>query len=66
MAPPAHSPRPRRPRRRFEASILPILHFLAVLILVAASVGSWLQFTERQATHSASGTPLGASSSLCA
>ncbi|WP_328429296.1 DUF4436 family protein [Streptomyces sp. NBC_00443] len=45
MAPPSHSPRP----RRFGASILPVLLPLALLILVAVSVGSWLQFTERNA-----------------
>ncbi|MFD9407973.1 DUF4436 family protein [Streptomyces sp. NPDC059989] len=45
MAPRSDSTRPRRPR----ASILPVLLPIAVLILVAVSVGSWLQFTERQA-----------------
>ncbi|MFF6806172.1 DUF4436 family protein [Streptomyces sp. NPDC012616] len=48
MAPSARPPRPSHPRR-FGTSILPILLLLAVLILVAVSVGSWLQFTERQA-----------------
>ncbi|MEU7723367.1 DUF4436 family protein [Streptomyces tibetensis] len=45
MAAPAQSPRP----RRSGASALLVLLPLAVLILVAVSVGSWLQFTERQA-----------------
>ncbi|MER7481195.1 DUF4436 family protein [Streptomyces sp. NPDC126510] len=45
MAAPPHPPRP----RRSGASVLVILLPLAVLILVAVSVGSWLQFTERQA-----------------
>lgn len=45
MAPPSDSPRP----RRSGASILPVLLPIAVLIVVAVSVGSWLQFTERQA-----------------
>jgi hypothetical protein len=45
MAPPTHSPRP----RRSGPSILLVLLPLAVLILVAVSVGSWLQYTERQA-----------------
>lgn len=45
MAPPSPSPRP----RRFGASILPVLLSFALLILVAVSVGSWLQFTERNA-----------------
>ena len=45
MAPPTHSPHP----RRSSPSILLILLPLAVLILVAVSVGSWLQYTERQA-----------------
>ncbi|MFF7721929.1 DUF4436 family protein [Streptomyces luteogriseus] len=45
MAPPPHSPRP----RRSGPSILLVLVPLAVLILVAVSVGSWLQYTERQA-----------------
>ncbi|MFE2284523.1 DUF4436 family protein [Streptomyces sp. NPDC059443] len=45
MTLPSESPRP----RRSGASILPVLIPIAVLILVAVSVGSWLQFTERQA-----------------
>jgi hypothetical protein len=45
MAPPTHSARP----RRSGPSILLVLLPLAVLILVAVSVGSWLQYTERQA-----------------
>ncbi|MER7953664.1 DUF4436 family protein [Streptomyces sp. NPDC096030] len=45
MAPPSRPPRP----RRFGASMLPVLLPLGVLILVAVAVGSWLQFTERQA-----------------
>ncbi|MEV5101480.1 DUF4436 family protein [Streptomyces massasporeus] len=45
MAPPPRSPRP----RRSGPSVLLVLIPLAVLILVAVSVGSWLQFTERQA-----------------
>ncbi|MFI0137983.1 DUF4436 family protein [Streptomyces luteogriseus] len=45
MAPPPQSPRP----RRSGPSILLVLVPLAVLILVAVSVGSWLQYTERQA-----------------
>ncbi|WP_328929765.1 DUF4436 domain-containing protein [Streptomyces sp. NBC_00190] len=45
MAPPSESPRP----RRFGASMLPVLLLVAVLIVVAVSVGSWLQFTEQQA-----------------
>lgn len=44
MAPPADSPRP----RRSGASMLPVLLPIAVLIVVAVSVGSWLQFNERQ------------------
>ncbi|MFD7974570.1 DUF4436 family protein [Streptomyces sp. NPDC059071] len=48
MTPPTPSPRPRR-SRRFGASLLPVLVPLAVLIVVAVAVGSWLQFTERQA-----------------
>lgn len=44
MAPPPRSPRP----RRSGPSVLLVLIPLAVLILVAVSVGSWLQFTERQ------------------
>ncbi|MBT2546621.1 DUF4436 family protein [Streptomyces sp. ISL-44] len=39
---------PRHPRRS-GASILPVLLPIAILILVAVSVGSWLQFSERQA-----------------
>lgn len=42
---PAASPRPRRTGR----SILPVLIPIAGLIVVAVAVGSWLQFTERQA-----------------
>lgn len=34
---------------RSGASILPVLLPIAILILVAVSVGSWLQFSERQA-----------------
>ncbi|MER5831220.1 DUF4436 family protein [Streptomyces sp. NPDC002130] len=45
MAAPAQSPGP----RRSGTSVLLVLLPLAVLILVAVSVGSWLQFTERQA-----------------
>ncbi|MFJ2926838.1 DUF4436 family protein [Streptomyces massasporeus] len=45
MAPPTPSPRP----RRSGPSLLLVLIPLAVLILVAVSVGSWLQYTERQA-----------------
>ncbi|MET9959903.1 DUF4436 family protein [Streptomyces sp. NPDC006326] len=45
MAPPSDSPRP----RRSGASLLPVLLSLAVLFVVAVGVGSWLQFTERQA-----------------
>jgi hypothetical protein len=45
MAPPTHPARP----RRSGPSILLVLLPLAVLILVAVSVGSWLQYTERQA-----------------
>ncbi|MEU9148482.1 DUF4436 family protein [Streptomyces sp. NPDC048349] len=45
MAPPPDPPPPRRSR----ASILPVLLPIAVLIVVAVAVGSWLQFTERQA-----------------
>ncbi|MCX5193000.1 DUF4436 domain-containing protein [Streptomyces sp. NBC_00249] len=44
MAPPPAPPR----RRRSGASLLPVLLPIAVLILVAVSVGSWLQFTERE------------------
>ncbi|WP_426367842.1 DUF4436 family protein [Streptomyces sp. E-08] len=46
MAPP--SPDSSRPHR-FGASILPVLIPVAVLIMVAVSVGSRLQFAERQA-----------------
>lgn len=46
MAPPSPSPRPRP--RRFGTSILPVVLPLAVLILVAVSVGSWLQVSERE------------------
>ncbi|MFJ7176188.1 DUF4436 family protein [Streptomyces massasporeus] len=45
MAPPTPSPR----ARRSGPSLLLVLIPLAVLILVAVSVGSWLQYTERQA-----------------
>ncbi|CAM5281866.1 DUF4436 domain-containing protein [Streptomyces tanashiensis] len=45
MAAPPESPRPRRSR----TSLLPILIPIAVLIVVAVAVGSWLQYTERQA-----------------
>ncbi|MFB0627094.1 DUF4436 family protein [Streptomyces sp. AB3(2024)] len=45
MAPPPDPPHPRRSR----ASILPVLLPIAVLIVVAVAVGSWLQFSERQA-----------------
>ncbi|MFE2550246.1 DUF4436 family protein [Streptomyces sp. NPDC059355] len=45
MAPPSHPPRQGRSR----ASLLPVLLPLAILIVVAVAVGSWLQFTERQA-----------------
>ncbi|MFF5448768.1 DUF4436 family protein [Streptomyces sp. NPDC012888] len=45
MAPPSDAPPPSRSR----ASILPVLLPIAVLIVVAVSVGSWLQFSERQA-----------------
>ncbi|WP_031108242.1 DUF4436 family protein [Streptomyces sp. NRRL S-146] len=45
MAPPTPSPRP----RRSGPSLLLVLIPLAVLILVAVAVGSWLQYTERQA-----------------
>ncbi|MFG2988394.1 DUF4436 family protein [Streptomyces sp. NPDC048257] len=37
-----------RPPRRSGASLLPVLLPLAVLIVVAVALGSWLQFTERQ------------------
>ncbi|WP_405446173.1 DUF4436 family protein [Streptomyces erythrochromogenes] len=46
--PPPDPPRPPRPRRR-RASLLPVLLPIAVLIVAAVAVGSWLQFTERQA-----------------
>ncbi|WP_412075809.1 DUF4436 family protein [Streptomyces xanthophaeus] len=39
---------PRRPRRS-GPSLLPVLLPIAVLVFVAVAVGSWLQFTERQA-----------------
>ncbi|MGW6547580.1 DUF4436 family protein [Streptomyces massasporeus] len=45
MAPPTPSPR----ARRSGPSLLLVLIPLAVLILAAVSVGSWLQYTERQA-----------------
>ncbi|GAA2233583.1 DUF4436 family protein [Streptomyces indiaensis] len=45
MAPPPHAPR----KPRSGPSVLLVLIPLAVLILVAVSVGSWLQYTERQA-----------------
>ncbi|MFD3541449.1 DUF4436 family protein [Streptomyces sp. NPDC058662] len=45
MAPPWDPPR----ARRSGPSMLPVLIPIAVLIVVAVSVGSWLQFTERQA-----------------
>ncbi|MCX3290247.1 DUF4436 family protein [Streptomyces sp. NEAU-H22] len=45
MAPPTHAPRPRRSGPSVLLALIP----LAVLILVAVSVGSWLQYTERQA-----------------
>ncbi|MFJ4276692.1 DUF4436 family protein [Streptomyces massasporeus] len=45
MAPPSPPPR----ARRSGPSLLLVLIPLAVLILVAVSVGSWLQYTERQA-----------------
>ncbi|MGT2531935.1 DUF4436 family protein [Streptomyces nojiriensis] len=45
MAPPADPTRP----RRFRTSLLPILLPIAVLIVAAVGVGSWLQFSERQA-----------------
>ncbi|MEW2135632.1 DUF4436 family protein [Streptomyces sp. NPDC005409] len=48
MAPTWHARRPHHPRRS-GASILTVLLPLAVLIVVAVAVGSWLQFTERQA-----------------
>lgn len=45
MAPPSDPP----PPRRSGGSILPVLLPIAVLIVVAVWVGSWLQFSERQA-----------------
>lgn len=45
MAPPSDPP----PPRRSGGSILPVLLPIAVLIVVAVWVGSWLQFNERQA-----------------
>ncbi|NEE18885.1 DUF4436 domain-containing protein [Streptomyces sp. SID7499] len=45
MAPPTPPPR----ARRSGPSLLLVLIPLAILILVAVSVGSWLQYTERQA-----------------
>ncbi|MEV6583205.1 DUF4436 family protein [Streptomyces sp. NPDC051582] len=45
MAAPSLPPR----RGRSEASLLPVLLPIAILIVVAVAVGSWLQFTERQA-----------------
>ncbi|NEB06813.1 DUF4436 family protein, partial [Streptomyces sp. SID13726] len=45
MAPPSYPPRQGRPR----ASLLPVLLPLAILIVVAVAVGSWLQFAEREA-----------------
>ncbi|MFE3761153.1 DUF4436 family protein [Streptomyces sp. NPDC059104] len=45
MAPPPDPP----PPRRSPASVLPVLVPIAVLIVVAVAVGSWLQFSERQA-----------------
>ncbi|MFJ5549574.1 DUF4436 family protein [Streptomyces sp. NPDC093225] len=42
------APTPPHPRRS-GASLLPVLLPVAVLIVVAVAVGSWLQFTERQA-----------------
>ncbi|WOX20777.1 DUF4436 family protein [Streptomyces solicathayae] len=44
MTPPPDPPRP----SRFKASLLPILIPIAVLIVVAVGVGSWLQYRERQ------------------
>ncbi|MFI1507844.1 DUF4436 family protein [Streptomyces sp. NPDC020597] len=49
MAPPTRSPRPSRPPSFYRVSILPIMLLLAGLILAAVSVGSWLQYTEREA-----------------
>ncbi|MEU8436618.1 DUF4436 family protein [Streptomyces sp. NPDC029216] len=45
MAAPWDTPPPRRAR----ASLLPVLLPIALLIVVAVGVGSWLQFSERQA-----------------
>ncbi|MFG2995022.1 DUF4436 family protein [Streptomyces sp. NPDC048340] len=45
MAPPSDP----SPPRRSGTSILPVLIPIAVLIVAAVGVGSWLQFTERQA-----------------
>ncbi|MEU9859392.1 DUF4436 family protein [Streptomyces sp. NPDC047971] len=45
MAPPSDAPRP----RRSGSSLLPVLLAIAVLIVVAVCVGSWLQFSEREA-----------------
>ncbi|GGQ54254.1 DUF4436 family protein [Streptomyces asoensis] len=45
MAPPSPAP---SLRRRGRASVLPALVAIAVLIVVAVSVGSWVQYTERQ------------------
>ncbi|GAA0289026.1 hypothetical protein GCM10010302_29200 [Streptomyces polychromogenes] len=45
MAPPPDTPRPRPDR----TSLLRVLIPIAVLIVVAVGVGSWLQFSERQA-----------------
>ncbi len=44
-AAPADPPRP----RRYGRSVLRVLVLIAILIVVAVAVGSWLQFTERQA-----------------
>ncbi|WP_329197104.1 MULTISPECIES: DUF4436 family protein [unclassified Streptomyces] len=53
MTPPSDTPPgppPDPPRaRRSGGSLLPVLLPIAVLIVVAVGVGSWLQFTERQA-----------------
>ncbi|MFJ8016115.1 DUF4436 family protein [Streptomyces sp. NPDC096339] len=45
MAPPTDPSRP----RRSGTSLLPVLLPIAVLIVAAVGVGSWLQFSERQA-----------------
>ncbi|MFD8142175.1 DUF4436 family protein [Streptomyces sp. NPDC059708] len=45
MAPPPDTP----PRRRARSSLLTVLIPIALLIVVAVGVGSWLQFSERQA-----------------